>query len=126
MEPSVCGGRAVALGLGPRRALLNGTNPHLIHFYHWLKRGLQIDLPMRNQRATFYRYRFRFNELLDEECESSAEAAALFYYLNRTGYNGLCRFNRQGRFNVPFGRHVRINYVRDFAAYQTACPAGAS
>ena len=75
---------------------------------------------MRNRRATFYRYRSRFNALLDEGCESSAEAAALFYYLNRTGYNWLCRFNRQGRFNVPFGRHVRINYVRDFAAYRTA------
>ena len=119
MEP-FCGGLAVALGLDPRRALLNDTNPHLIHFYRWLKRGLRIDLPMRNQRATFYRYRSRFNELLDEGCESSAEAAALFYYLNRTGYNGLCRFNQQGRFNVPFGRHVRINYVRDFAAYRTA------
>ena len=119
MEP-FCGGLAVALGLDPRRALLNDTNPHLIHFYRWLKRGLQIDLPMRNHRATFYRYRSRFNELLDEGRESSAEAAALFYYLNRTGYNGLCRFNQHGRFNVPFGRHARINYVRDFAAYRTA------
>ena len=49
---------------------------------------------MRNQRATFYRYRSRFNELLDEGSEGSAEAAAPFYYLNRTGYNGLCRFNQ--------------------------------
>ena len=119
MEP-FCGGLAVALGLGPRRALLNDTNPHLIHFYQWLKRGFQTDLPMRNFRTTFYRYRARFNELLDEGNEASAEAAALFYYLNRTGYNGLCRFNRQGRFNVPFGRHAQINYMRDFAAYRTA------
>ena len=45
------------------------------------------------------------------------EAAALFYYLNRTGYNGLCRFNSKGGFNVPFGRYAIINYQRDFAAY---------
>ena len=81
---------------------------------------------MRNQRATFYRYRSRFNELLDEGRESSAEAAALFYYLNRTGYNGLCRFNRQGRFNVPFGRHVRINCCTTARPTELPCPAGAS
>ena len=117
VEP-FCGGLAVALGLGPQRALLNDTNPHLIHFYRWVKQGLLIDMPMQNQRASFYRCRSRFNQLVDEGREAAAEAAALFYYLNRTGYNGLCRFNKQGRFNVPFGRHARINYVRDFNEYR--------
>lgn len=44
----------------------------------------------------------------------------LFYYLNRTGYNGLCRFNQSGFFNVPFGRYKQINYTRDFSAYHEA------
>ena len=48
----------------------------------------------------------------------SVEAVTLFYHLNRTGYNGLCCFNQLGRFNVPFGRHARINYVSDFAPYR--------
>ena len=53
----------------------------------------------------------------------SREAAALFYYLNRTGFNGLCRFNRRGLFNVPFGRYGRISYVRDFSEYREAFAA---
>ncbi len=117
VEP-FCGGLAVTLGLRPRRALLGDINPHLVNFYQWLKRGLVIELPMRNEAELFYAHRARFNQLLAEGRGDTAEAAALFYYLNRTGYNGLCRFNRRGLFNVPFGRYRRIAYVRDFTAYR--------
>jgi DNA adenine methylase len=117
VEP-FCGGLAVTLGLKPSQALLNDVNSHLIHFYTWLKRGLKIELPMRNDESLFYRHRERFNELLKAGQEDSAEAAALFYYLNRSGYNGLCRFNRSGQFNVPFGRYTTISYTRDFMAYR--------
>jgi DNA adenine methylase len=116
VEP-FCGGLAVALGLAPRRALLNDVNPHLVNFYRWLKRGFRADVEMRNNERHFYRARARFNALLRGDGEKSAEAAALFYYLNRTGYNGLCRFNRRGEFNVPFGRYAKINYAADFSAY---------
>ena len=117
VEP-FCGGLAVTLGLGPERALLNDLNPHLIHFYRRVQEGLTITIPLENDAEAFYGHRHRFNALLDAGRESSTEAASLFYYLNRTGYNGLCRFNRRGRFNVPFGRHATINYVRDFSAYR--------
>ena len=116
VEP-FCGGLAVTLGLHPRRALLNDVNPHLINFYRWLKRGLAIDLEMRNDEPLYYRHRSRFNELLREGKSGTADAAALFYYLNRTGFNGLCRFNASGEFNVPFGRYTTIRYVRDFSAF---------
>jgi DNA adenine methylase len=117
VEP-FCGGLAVTLGLGPRRALLNDINPHVINFYRWLKRGLSIKIRMKNDKSLYYKHRDRFNELLAKGQAETQEAAALFYYLNRTGYNGLCRFNRQGGFNVPFGRYANITYVRDFAAYR--------
>jgi DNA adenine methylase len=119
VEP-FCGGLAVALGLMPDRALLNDTNAHLIHFYEWLKRGLTIEVKLRNDSTMFYRHRDRFNELLASGKSESREAASLFYYLNRTGYNGLCRFNSRGVFNVPFGRYKTIGYVDDFRHYRSA------
>jgi DNA adenine methylase len=117
VEP-FCGGLAVVLGLQPRQALLNDANAHLINFYKWVKRGLQIELKMDNDERLFYRHRVAFNQLLQTRRGDSAEAAGLFYYLNRTGFNGLCRFNRQGGFNVPFGTYAQIRYVRDFSAYK--------
>ncbi len=104
-------------GLLPARALLNDINPHVINFYDWLTRGLQIPFPMLNESAAYYRARRRFNELLEAGEAQSAEAAGFFYYLNRTGYNGLCRFNAKGLFNVPFGKYARIAYKRDFSEY---------
>jgi DNA adenine methylase len=119
VEP-FCGGLSVALGLRPGRAFLNDANPHLVNFYRWLKRGLRVDIPLENDSALFYRHRRRFNALLAEGRERTREAASLFYFLNRTGYNGLCRFNQGGQFNVPYGRYRRIAYRRDFSAYREA------
>ena len=118
VEP-FCGGLAVALGLQPARALLNDANAHLINFYRWVQKGLRIDLPMENDEALFYRHRDRFNTLVADGFADGSEAAALFYFLNRTGFNGLCRFNGSGEFNVPFGKYARIRYTRDFSGYQS-------
>ncbi len=116
VEP-FCGGLAVTLGLMPNRALLNDINPHLINFYRWLKRGLSVNLRQENNSTSYYSHREEFNRLLSAGQGESAEAAVLFYYLNRTGYNGLCRFNRAGEFNVPFGRYKSINYRTEFVEY---------
>jgi DNA adenine methylase len=117
VEP-FCGGLAVTLGLLPKRGLLNDVNPHLVNFYRWLKRGLTISIEMENDENLYYAHRDRFNGLLENGAEKSAEAAGLFYYLNRTGYNGLCRFNQQGGFNVPFGSYKTITYMREFSPYR--------
>ena len=119
VEP-LCGGLAVSLGLAPQRALINDLNPHTINFYRWLKRGLRIPLTMRNDETCFYEQRTRFNQLVRENKAQSREAAGIFYYLNRTCYNGLCRFNRSGEFNVPFGRYKKLIYKTDFAEYVPA------
>lgn len=117
VEP-LCGGLAVTLGLLPERALLNDVNPHLINFFRWLQKGLKISLKMENNKTLYYEHRELFNSLIKAGKGKTKKAAELFYYLNRTGYNGLCRFNQSGEFNVPFGSYKTINYIRDYHAYR--------
>jgi DNA adenine methylase len=116
VEP-FCGGLAAPLGLQPKRALLNDINPHLINFYTHLQRGLEITIEMKNEEQSFYRHRTRFNKLIKDGEWRGAEAAQLFYYLNRTCFNGLCRFNQSGEFNVPFGTHKSITYTPSFSQF---------
>ncbi len=82
---------------------------------------------MANDSRQYYAHRERFNQLLSEGQGETAEAAALFYYLNRTGYNGLCRFNRGGGFRlVPFGRYSRILIRATSLPTAASLPAGTS
>lgn len=118
MEP-FCGGLSVALALDPGSALLNDVNPHLINFYRQVQKGLELFIEMKNDKSVFYQQRRRFNELTGNGKKSSSETAQLFYYLNRTCFNGLCRFNKSGEFNVPFGRYKSITYATDFLSYKT-------
>lgn len=112
------GGMAVALGLNPEDALLNDLNSHLINFYIQVSRGLKVDFSLKNDKGFYYQARHRFNELIQTDAYRNKEAACLFYFLIRTGYNGLCRFNREGNFNVPFGQHANIQYATDFLEYR--------
>jgi DNA adenine methylase len=117
VEPFM-GSLSVALGLQPHRALLNDVNPHLTNFYRHLQQGLEVTIEMKNDSILYYQMRSRFNQLTRDKQEYTSEAAQIFYYLNRTGFNGLCRFNNSGEFNVPFGRYKTINYATDFSGYQ--------
>ncbi len=117
VEP-FCGGLAVALGLKPKQALLNDINALVINFYKCLQFGLQTNLLMANNETLYYQYRLRLNDLIASGNSDGSESAELFYYLNRSGYNGLSRFNSKGQFNVPFGRYKTINYLQDFSGYK--------
>ena len=85
----------MALGLRPQNALLGDVNPHTINFYQQLQRGLRISaFTMRNERQHYDRARTEFNRLVTGR-GAGKKAAALFYYLNRTGFNGLCNLTSQ-------------------------------
>lgn len=65
-------------------------------------------------RTLYYDVRDRrFNPLRDARRQADGriaytpELAAMFIYLNRTGFNGLFRLNSRGVFNVPAGRYDR-------------------
>ncbi|ASQ45019.1 Dam family site-specific DNA-(adenine-N6)-methyltransferase [Legionella clemsonensis] len=60
-----------------------------------------------NCEDKYYFFREEFNRSKDLRYK-----AALFLYLNRHGYNGLCRYNKQGIYNVPFGRYVKPYFPR--------------
>ncbi len=117
VEP-FCGGLAVSLGLLPKKAWINDINPHLINFYTQLKKGFKANLEFINDVDSYKTNRDKFNKLLKEKKTESEEAAELFYYLNRTGFNGLCRFNNSGFYNIPYGRNKTINYLRNFSEYK--------
>lgn len=108
-EPFV-GSGAVFLNTDYQQYVLADSNPDLIALYQQVQSEGQpfIDycrgffVPGNNAPDAYYSYRLRFNQ-----SPPTWEKAALFLYLNRHGYNGLCRYNSRGLFNVPFGRYKR-------------------
>jgi DNA adenine methylase len=92
------------------QCVLNDINPDLMNLYHYIQatgpaciEHLQSFFhPKSNSSRRYYQLRTQFNRTQD-----SHEKAALFLYLNRHGYNGLCRYNNKGGYNVPFGYYVR-------------------
>lgn len=70
-------------------------------------------VPKNNKEKQYYALRNRFNLSNDDQ-----EKAFLFLLLNRTGYNGLCRYNQQGLYNVPFGRYKAPYFpAKELAAF---------
>ncbi len=105
IEPFL-GSGVVAFNLAPEQALLSDTNRHIINLYRAIQRGemnrgiVREFLYDEGQKLAaggadyYYEVRRRFNET-----GSSFD----FLFLNRSCFNGVVRFNRQGQFNVPFG-----------------------
>ncbi|MGQ9898526.1 MAG: DNA adenine methylase [Acidobacteriota bacterium] len=93
-----------------RRAVLSDLNAELIDTYLALRdtalEVVRFLAEFLHSEAFYYALRAR-----DPWRMSRAERAARMLYLNKTGYNGLYRVNRQGNFNVPFGRYKSPKYL---------------
>ncbi len=121
IEPFV-GSGAVFLNTDYPAYLLADSNADLINLYTRLQAGgepfieacADLFTPQANSRAIYDERRRTFNATSDQELR-----AMLFVYLNKHCYNGLCRYNSKGAFNVPFGRYASVGYpAAEMRAFQ--------
>lgn len=127
------GGGALFFHLEPREAIINDINPKLMQFYKGVRDNYatlraeldEVERIYTLNRADFdakktlspnkhvddkneelyYHLRAQFNGL---EPKTYSDAL-LYYYINKTAYSGMIRYNAQGEFNVPFGRYGSLN-----------------
>lgn len=119
LEP-FAGSCALSLNTSYDHYWLNDINFDLIHLYQtlqqegapFIKYCKQLFTENNNIADRFYELRQEFNRE-----KVIYQKSALFLYLNRHGYNGLCRYNSSGEFNVPFGRYQKPYFPEDELIY---------
>jgi DNA adenine methylase len=127
------GGGALYFYLEPKEAIINDINTKLIAFYNGVKIDFELlqnelknieYLYMINRRkfeelksktpelrvedeneALYYQIRDMFNDL----SEKKFSEALLYFFINKTAYSGMIRYNSKGEFNVPYGRYSNLN-----------------
>ena len=133
VEP-FCGSCVVALNVQPKKALLSDSNIHIIRLYQDIQNGSLTPVTAKSFLVEegeklrtigedfYYTVRERFN----------AQPTSLdFLFLNRSCFNGVMRFNRHGRFNVPYGHKPErfaqayvtkiVNQIRRISEVISAC-----
>ena len=99
------GGGAMFFALQPENAIIADSNPELINMYRQVAENVDEVISClkkyENSSEMFYAVREQ-----DWMCLPKAEAAARTIFLNRTCFNGLYRVNKQGKFNVPYGKYT--------------------
>ncbi|EOZ1453382.1 DNA adenine methylase [Enterobacter bugandensis] len=131
VEP-FAGSCAVMMNTDYDEYLIADLNPDLVNLYkvmtYYTDTFLnELDLmfsagalgDLESRAVYYYAIREAFNLSGKALGSESVEAAVRFMYLNRHGFNGLCRYNRRGQFNVPFGKYKKnyfpLKEVRAFA-----------
>lgn len=106
-----------------KRFIVNDINSSIIDFYiilrdrvDYLNKELVILTnkynnlkTLKEQEELYYKVRDEYNRI--KKCEKKS---IYFYFLMKTGFNGVYRENRQGKFNVPFGKKEKINYEPEY------------
>ena len=108
IEPFI-GGGALFFHLSPKKAIIADVHKELVDLYKSIKNNkgniiykFMEDHP--NDEETYYKVR-------DEMAHTTMlENAKRFYYLRKTCYRGMLRYNKKGKFNIPFGRYKTCNF----------------
>jgi DNA adenine methylase len=107
LEPFI-GGGAVYFHLNPEHAVINDVHKELVDFYQSIKNGNATAIynfmkQHPNEEEVYYKVRgYDSTDILDN--------AKRFYYLRKTCYRGMLRYNKNGGFNIPFGRYKTYNF----------------
>jgi len=116
IEP-FCGSATVFLNTQYKKNIVADTNNDVINIFKQLKKDPEqfipycdrLFIPPNNDSEQYYEFRKQFNETDDPRLRAS-----LFLYMNKHGYNGLCRYNSSGGFNVPFGKYKKVRFPEDY------------
>jgi len=101
------GGGALPFAIGCAGAYLSDANPHLVNVYLAIRDSVE-DLILaladhKNDRAYYDALKESFNDGYGDP----VWRAAAFVYMNKVGFNGLCRYNQAGKYNVPYGKNPK-------------------
>ena len=101
---------------------VNDINSNVINFYKLLQKKPEYLIKEINELATLYNnydlskkeeYYYNLREKFNDEKDLDNKSI-LFYFLMKTGFNGVYRENKAGKFNVPFGRKEKIVVNEDY------------
>lgn len=93
-------------GLIRNKAYLSDSNKELINTYKVIKSNPYDLITLLKKQVDNEHEYYKMRQL---EFDNPIENAAKFLYLNKTSFNGIYRVNRQGRYNVPYGRRKLEN-----------------
>jgi DNA adenine methylase len=104
IEPFI-GGGALFFASQPKNGLIADSNPELINLYRSV--ATDVEAVIRHLAQFHYdKEQYYAVRAWDWHALEPTLAAARTIYLNRTCFNGLYRVNKQGQFNVPFGKYT--------------------
>lgn len=127
------GGGALFFHLEPKRAIINDINSKLMTFYLGVKdnfEDIKSELSEIERLYTLNRKRFeelksktpdkrvddeneplyyQIRDMFNDLTEKKYSDALLYFFINKTAYSGMIRYNAKGEFNVPYGRYSNLN-----------------
>lgn len=108
LEPFV-GGGSVLFYLQPKKSAVTDVHIELIDFYNAMKddKGMIIHNFMKEHPNTEIEYYNTRDNLI---INTPLDNASRFYYLRKTCFRGMMRYNKSGKFNIPYGRYKTMNY----------------